>query len=92
MVRVSISAGAAVVVAVVADVVEYNIYIVTGPAAHSSFQVQGEAGDCQGETVTRKSTIVSMSLLHVVCLSMILALCVESLQSLGIKKQKQKRC
>ena len=25
---------------------------VTGPAARSSFQVQGEAGDCQGETLT----------------------------------------
>ena len=25
---------------------------VTGPAVRSSFQVQGEAGDCQGETLT----------------------------------------
>ena len=25
---------------------------VTGPAARSSFQVQREAGDCQGETLT----------------------------------------
>ena len=32
---------------------------VTGPAARSSFLVQGEAGDCQGETLTMEYTIVS---------------------------------
>ena len=28
----------------------YN-FNVTGPAAHSSFEGSGEAGDCQGETL-----------------------------------------
>ncbi len=46
-----------------------NKYIVTGSAALSSFQVQGEAGDCQGETLTMEYTIVS-SHPHVVCLSL----------------------
>ena len=47
---------------------------VTGFGARSSFEVQREAGDCQREALTLEYTIVS-SLLHVVCLSMLLVLC-----------------
>ena len=63
---------------------------VTGPAARSSFYaVQGEAGDCQGETLTMEYTIVS-SLLDVVCILMILALpCSKSPRPTGLVSRKK---
>ena len=63
---------------------------VTGPADLFLILGSGEAGDCQGETLTMsvEYTVVS-SLLRVVCISKFLALCSNLLQStdLGIQKK-----